>query len=129
MPNPLGVHIAHGTDELREIDMGNILPHALIGLNLVEEIATLGQFHCDPAPDIIFSRRVEGDYIVMANYVFMNGRFHLQLTRTNLAMARGIFFVNEFDGDDGVIGVRGTGFFYTVSTEPCQYHGMRIYSL
>lgn len=65
----------------------------------------------------------------MADYVFMDGRFHLQLTRTDLAMARSVFFVNKLDGNDGVIGVRRTGLFYTVLMKPCQYYRMRIPSL
>lgn len=43
--------------------------------------------------------------------VFMDGGFHEQLTRTDLAMARSVLFVDEFDGDDGSTFVEGGGFF------------------
>ena len=117
MANALGMHITHSTNELREVHMPNIFTHALVGLDFVEKIAALGQFHCDPTPDRILVRCEEGDYIrmarvatILATNVFMKGCFHLQLTGADFASSRGIFFVDELDGDDGSICVRGACF-------------------
>jgi hypothetical protein len=45
--------------------------------------------------------------------VFMDRRFHLQLPRADLAMSSSIFFMDELDGKDGIIGIRGTRFLDT----------------
>lgn len=35
--------------------------------------------------------------------VFVDRYLHLKLSRSNFAMAGGVFFVDEFDGKDGVV--------------------------
>lgn len=37
--------------------------------------------------------------------VLVDSGFHLQLARADLAMAGGVFLVDELDGEDGGIGV------------------------
>ena len=39
MGDALAVHVAHGADELRQVEVGNVLADADVGLDLVEEIA------------------------------------------------------------------------------------------
>lgn len=47
--------------------------------------------------------------------VFVDGGLHLQLSSADLAMSRGVFLMNELDGEDRVIGAGGTGFLDAVS--------------
>lgn len=50
------------------------------------------------------------DVSVIAD-MFVDRDLHLELSRGDFAMARRIFFVDEFDGEDGVIFCEGACFF------------------
>ena len=43
--------------------------------------------------------------------VFVDRHLHLELSRGDFAMARGVFFVDEFDGEDGIVFSEGACFF------------------
>lgn len=114
MADPFGVHVAHRTDQLREIRMGDILADAFVGLDLVEQVPSLGQLHGYPAPGIILAGAKEPDDVVMAPDVLVHGGFHLQLAGADLPMACGILFVDELDGDHGRFRAPWAGFFDTI---------------
>ena len=46
--------------------------------------------------------------------VFVDRHLHLELSRGDFAMARGVFFVDEFDGKDGVVFCERACFFDTI---------------
>ena len=91
--------------------MGNVLSDTLISLNLIEEVSTLRQLHRNPPPRVVFTRLEERDDIIVVADVFVHRRFHLQLSGADFAMPSGVLFVDELDGEDGVVCVRGGGFF------------------
>lgn len=43
--------------------------------------------------------------------VFVDRHLHLELPRCDFAMTRGVFFVDEFDGEDWVVFSEGACFF------------------
>ena len=56
----------------------------------------------------------------MATDVSMYRHLKVQLSGADLAMARGIVFVDVFDGEDGIVRVQGTGFFDADKGKTCQ---------
>lgn len=102
--------------------MRDILTHTLVSLDLVEEIATLCQFHRDPSPDIVLAGLVEADDIVVTRNVSMHRYLQLQLSGADLAVARGVIFVDVLDGEDGVVRVQRAGFFDTNRVKTRQYY-------
>lgn len=53
----------------------------------------------------------EGDDISMISDVFVDRHLHLELSGGDFAMARGVFFVDEFDGEDRIVFSEGACFF------------------
>jgi hypothetical protein len=107
------MHEAHGTDQLREIDVSNILSYTLVRLDLVEQIPTLGQFHRDPSPNIIFTSLVKTDDVIVTSDVPVYRYLERELPGTDLAMARSVVFVDVLDSEDGIVRVEGGGLFNT----------------
>jgi hypothetical protein len=71
------MHEAHSADELRKVHMGNIFSDTFIGLDFVEKVAALSQFHCNPSPDIILASLVKANDVIMTRNVSMYGDFEL----------------------------------------------------
>ena len=66
-----GVHESNGADELREVDVCNVLPYTDIRLYLVEQVSSFGQLHGYPFPRGVFSRLKELNNVRMATKVFV----------------------------------------------------------
>lgn len=103
MTHTFRVHEAHGADQLRKVDMSNILADTLISLDLIEEIPTLGQLHCNPTPYVVFASLVEVDDIAMTRDMPVHCHFQLKLSCANLSVACGVIFVNVLDCEDGIV--------------------------
>ena len=53
----------------------------------------------------------KGYDVSMVADVLVDRHFHLQLSRSDFAMTRGVFFVDKFDREDGVIFCQRACFF------------------
>lgn len=102
------MHVADRADELREIDVGDVLADTFVRLDLVKQVPALGKLHGDPPPGGIFTGMEEGNDIVMVTDMLVHRDLHLQLPRTYPAMAGGVFLVDELDGEDRIVFLKGT---------------------
>ena len=109
----LGVHVADGPNQLREVEVRHVLADALVRLDLVEQVAALGQLHGDPRPHGVFARADAVDYVLVLSEISVEGDFHGQLLGREPALLEGMLFANKLNGDDGFWGVGRTCFSYS----------------
>lgn len=96
---------ADTTNELQEVEVCDVLGHALVSLDLVEQVAALGELHGYPAPDGILTGSEPLDDVWVLPNVGVEGDLHGDLLCGDAAMFDGVGLVDELDGEDG----RGLG--------------------
>ena len=101
MRDALAVTPVHRSTQLREVEVRDILTDALIRLDLVEEVAAIGQLHGHPDPVGVVAVGEVADYIWVAGDGAVEGELEGELFGAKAAGAEGVVLVDEFDGDDG----------------------------
>lgn len=79
MRHALGMHETDAANELQEIEVGDVLGHAHVGFDLVEQVAALGELHRDPSPDVVLARREPFYHVRVLADVRMQRHFHRNL--------------------------------------------------
>ena len=102
MSDALRVAKIDGAHELDEVEVGDILRDADVGLDLVEQIAAVGVLHGDPLPDGIFAPIEEADDVDVAGDMLVQPDLEVDLRELDLAELDRAFLVDELDCDDEV---------------------------
>lgn len=102
MRDALAVAPADGLDELREVQVRDVDADALVGLDLVEQVAALGELEREPDPGVVGAGGEVLDDVGVAAEALVQGELDLDLLGLQAAYAVGVLFVDELDCDDGL---------------------------